>query len=187
MINQTIQSYNLSQNDFFEVLFGKPIPMNPYIAIQRSIEQHPDRVIIAEFHNSSTPLLWNKYGDTLIYQSLNFYLRGNRTGAEYYFDKAYKMWDGKGIKDNATKTDEVYANFKLALILYTSKILNITIEDYSQIEERLWSMQQENGGITSLADLNGYPIGSANTETTAMTLLPYNAELISRIQNLFGE
>jgi hypothetical protein len=45
-------------------------------------------------------------------------------------------------------------------------------------------MQQANGGTTSLADLNGNPIGSANTETTAMTLLPYNNEVISRMQNL---
>jgi len=47
-------------------------------------------------------------------------------------------------------------------------------------------MQQANGGITSLADLNGNPIGSANAETTAMALLPYNDELISKMQLLFG-
>jgi len=37
----------------------------------------------------------------------------------------------------------------------------------------LWSMQQSNGGITSLADLEGNLVGSANAETTAMALLPY--------------
>jgi hypothetical protein len=69
--------------------------------------------------------------------------------------------------------DGKYANYKLALILYASKVLSLTISNYTKIEDKLWSMQQSNGGITSLSDLNGNPIGSANTETTAMALLPY--------------
>lgn len=40
-----------------------------------------------------------------------------------------------------------------------------------QIEEKMWSMQQENRGITSLADFKGNPDGSTNTDTTAMVLL----------------
>lgn len=81
------------------------------------------------------------------------YLKDNRTGVEYYFNKAYQMWDGKGIYDLTTQKEGKYANFKLALILYAIKIFNTTIGDYTQIEERLWSMQQVNGGITSLANL----------------------------------
>jgi len=172
-INQTIQSYNIQQSRFFEVLFGKIIPLNISTGIKSVIKQYSDKIIIAEFHNTSTPLLWEQYGDTLIYQSLNNYLRGNRTGAEYYFNKAYKMWDGKGIYDLATQKDGEYANYKLALILYASKVLSLSIGNYTKIEEKLWSMQQPNGGITSLADLNGNPVGSANTETTAIALLPY--------------
>jgi len=185
-INQTIQSYNIPQSRFFEVLFGEPIPTNISTAVQLVLRQDPDRVIMAEFHNSSIPLLWEQYCDTLIYQSLNLHLRGNRTGAEYYFFKAYKMWDGKGIFDLATKEKGEYANFKLALILYASKVLNLTIGNYTRIEEKLWSMQQANGGITSLSDLNGNPVGSANTETTSMTLLSYNDELVSKMRSLFG-
>ena len=81
------------------------------------------------------------------------YLKDNRTGVEYYFNKAYQMWDGKGIYDLTTQKEGKYANFNLALILYAIKIFNTTIGDYTQIEERLWSMQQFNGGITSLANL----------------------------------
>jgi hypothetical protein len=182
-INQTILSYNLPNSNFFEVLFGKRIPQNLKIGTQLIIGQYSDHVIMAEFHNSSTLLDQDQYGDTLIYQSLNCYLSGNNTGAEYYFYKAYDMWDGKGINDAATQTDHVYANYKLALILYASEVLNLSIGNYSQIEAKLWSMQQANGGITSLADQNGNPIGSANTETTSMALLPYNAELIQTIQS----
>jgi hypothetical protein len=92
----------------------------------------------------------------------------------------------KGINDLATQNESTYANYKLALILYASKVLNLTIGNYTQIEEKLWSMQQPNGGITSLSDLNCNPIGSANAETTAMTLLPYNNELVLQMQTLFG-
>jgi len=55
--------------------------------------------------------------------------------------------------------------------LYAGKVLSLSIGNYTQIEDKLWSMQQSNGGMTSLADLNGNPIGPANTETIAMTLL----------------
>jgi hypothetical protein len=182
-INQTILSYNIPQSQFFEVLIGKTIPMNVSTGVQLVIKQDSDKIIMAEFHNSSTPLSWEQYGDTLIYQSLNNYLRGNKTGAEYYFYKAYKMWDGKGIYDLATQEGN-YSNYKLALILYASKVLSLSIGNYSKIEDKLWSMQQSSGGITSLADINGNPIGSANTETTAMTLLQYNNELIRRMQSL---
>ena len=159
--------------------------------MQLVLEHHSDRAILAEVHNSSIQLLWERYGDTLIYQSLNMFLEGNRTGAEFYFNKADHMWDEKGINGLATQEEGRYANYKLALILYASKVLNITIGNYSQIEEKMWSMQQENGGITSLTDLNGNPVGTANTETTSIALLPYNDELISRMQqihnNLKGE
>lgn len=184
-INQTIQSYGIKQSWFFEVLVGKTIPLNISTGIQLVVKQYQDKIILAEFHNTSTPLLWEQYGNTLVYQSLNLFFRGNRTGAEYYFYKAYKMWDGKGIYDLATKQEGKYANYKLALILYASKILGLSIGNYTKIKEKLWSMQQANGGITSLADINGNPIGSANTETTAMALLPYNDELISRMQFSF--
>ena len=91
------------------------------------------------------PFSWLMILDILIYQSLNLYLQGNRTGAEFYFYKAYNMWDGMGINDNATKIDGEYANFKLALMLYANKILNLPIGNYTQIEDKLWSIQQENG------------------------------------------
>ena len=67
------------------------------------------------------------------------------------------------------------------------KVLDLTIANYTQIEDKLWSMRQPNGGITSLANLDGNSIGSANAETTALTLLAYNDELISKMKNLFAE
>jgi hypothetical protein len=182
-INQTILSYNVPNPNFFEVMFGNRINSDFSNGSQLVINQNDNRVVLAEIHNSIDPL-WQQYGNLLIYQSLNCYIVGNQTGAEYYFNRVYQMWDGKGIYDKATRDDHAYANYKLALVLYASKVLNISIADYNQIEAKLWSMQQPNGGITSLADLNGIPIGSANTETTAMALLPYNTELVQKMQQI---
>lgn len=182
-INQTIQACGVPPSGFFEVLFGKTIPQNISVGAQSIVNQYPDRVIMAELHNTSISLRWEEYGDTLIYQSLNSYIRGNRTGAGCYFDRAYRMWDGKGINDTAARSDGRYANYKLALVLYASEILGLTIGNYTQIETKLWSMQQPGGGITSLADRNGNPIGTANAETTSIALLPYDGQLILRIQS----
>jgi len=65
-----------------------------------------------------------------------------------------------------------------------AKILEVKID--SRIEQKLWSMQQSNCGITSLADLNGNPINTCNAETSSVALLPYNTGLISQILALFG-
>ena len=183
-INKTIESYDLPSSDFFEVLFGKKISFGMFNAYTEIIGNYPDKIVLAEFRNYSDPIK-GQYADALIYQSLNSYLKGDRVNASNYFNQALSMWDGKGIKDDAAKKDGKYANYKLALIMYSSKVLQIEID--KDLEMKLWSMQQTNGGITSLADLDGNPVGSANAETTSMVLLAYDNQLISHVQELFGK
>jgi hypothetical protein len=192
IINDTIQSYNLPPSEFFEVLFGDPIPLELLNETKLPINLTSDGMVMAEFHDEAVPLSQRDYGDTLIYESLNEFLRGNRTGAEEYFHDAYQMWDGKGIFDKATSTENgvFYANYKIALVLYAAKVLNVNSSVYvnlTEMEDTLWSMQSPaTGGITALADANGNLSGFANAETTSMTLLVYNSELISRMQSLFA-
>ena len=182
-INQTIQTYNLLPSDFFEVLFGEAISSNLCNSFKKIIRNNDDSIVLAESRNSSDPIR-GQYADAMIYQSLNCYLKGNLPQAKQYLNDTLPLWDGQGINDDATKNDSKYANYKLALILYDSMILDFKIDP--KIEQQLWSMQQDNGGITSLADLNGNPIGSSNAETTSMALLPYNTQLVSEMQALFG-
>jgi hypothetical protein len=144
-----------------------------------NITNDANTVVLVELRNYSDPIA-GTYANALIYKSLNSYLKGNLTEAKQYFNETLALWDGKGIYDNATVYDGKYANYKLALLVYASKVLNIPID--SAIEQKLWSMQQPNGGITSLAGLDGNPVGTANAETTAMTLLIYNNQLIWEIQ-----
>lgn len=171
-------------SDFFEVLFGDVISEPLCNGKNVNITNDANNIVLVELRNYSNPIS-GTYADALIYKSLNCYLKGNLTEAKQYFNQASVLWDGKGIYDNATVSEGKYANYKLALLIYASKVLNTPID--STIEQKLWSMQQANGGITSLADLDGKPVGSANAETTSMTLLPYNTQLISEIQALFGK
>ncbi len=183
-INQTILSYNLPPSDFFEVLFSKAIS-EPLCNSQTNRTEIGGNYL-AEFRNYSAPIS-GQYANALIFRSLNNYLKGDLSASKGNFTEALGLWDGKGINDDATKTDRKYANYKLALILYAAKILNFDDARIPKIEHKLWSMQQDNWGITSLANLDGSRSGSANAETTAMALLPYDSQLISEIQESFGK
>lgn len=70
---------------------------------------------------------------------------------------------------------------KVALLLYGAQVVGVNLPNFNQLEAHLWSMQNENGSITTLATGHGQPSGSANAETTAITLLVYNQALISRL------
>ena len=90
--------------------------------------------------------------------------------------EALDHWDGLGFNDHSTKKDGFYANYKIGLFLYVADMMNypLSADTRADMERQMWRQQNpETGGITSLADLNGQPIGSANVETTALTLLPY--------------
>jgi hypothetical protein len=74
----------------------------------------------------------------------------------------------------------MYSNHKLALFLFTARALGITVPEEDSMLQHLWGMQNQYGGITSLAYATGRPIGSSNTETTALALLIYNQELLAK-------
>jgi len=83
---------------------------------------------MTEFHNSSSPLLWQRYADTLIYQSLNEYLKGNRTAAEYYFKQAYQMTQKEEPQD-ITKAKKIL-NWQPQVTLETG--LKTTVKWFQQ-------------------------------------------------------
>jgi len=179
-IRETLHRHAQPPSQLFEVLFGEQIPQEIAAARQVVIAMEPEFVIIARFHDSPMPLSWQDYGDMLIYQSLNQHLRDNREAAKKYFLKAYSMWDGKGIYDAATRRENVYASHKLALILYASRVLDIPITN--QIEARLWSMQNPDGGIAAYFNFEGDVLGLSCIKATAIALLLYNKDLIAQMR-----
>jgi hypothetical protein len=187
-IAQSLSTLALANNvppcRFFEALFGYVLPTYFQDSQDKIIKQIGDEVILAEIHNRSSPLKWDSYGNTITLKSLSHFWDRDYHSSVKLFDLACSLWDGKGIFDEATAVENRYANYKLAMILYASQILSLRKDSYSNMEQTLWSMQLSNGGIASLADADGKALGSANCETTSLTLLIYNEELISSLRKI---
>ena len=172
----------------FEVLFGYEIPDEIGAPWPDNNYTVGEGYVIKFDKANGTALPTEEYADLCFYEALNQYLKGNKSGAKSLWQKGYGKFDGRGFYDKATASDGCYANYKLALCLYTAKALGIKEEGLKAVEERLWEMQEmqddETGGIIALCSLNGTPVGTPNTETTALTLLAYDDWLIWRVWRL---
>jgi len=178
--------YNETHNPplLYEVLFGYDIPDIIHDSVSLPIKYvENDYAIFICRHNGRGTLDPSGYADISLYKALDLYWSGDKDMAEEWFWRAYNLFDGKGLRDDATIHDEFYANYKLGLVLYVSKILELDVPLCEDMEAQIWRMQKENGGITSLADLDGNPTGSANCETTSIVLLAYDDDLIDELQN----
>jgi hypothetical protein len=131
-----------------------------------------DYVIKTEVCNGTTIDDWQGYADRLLFMALSCHRQGNDTDAIHYFEIAKAMWDGTGINDTATKKDCIYATYKLALLLYASKVLGERLDFEFELVNRIWSLQREtDGGIITDYFANGTSISDANTETTSIVII----------------
>jgi len=125
-----------------------------------------------EVCNGTTMPNWQEYADRLLYMALSHHWQDNDTAAIQYFENAVSMWDGTGINDNATKADGFYTTYKLALLLYVSKVLGRKLSFEYGLVMRIWSLQREtDGGIITNYFANGTSYGDANTETTSIVII----------------
>lgn len=182
-ISRTCSTYYNGSYFPYQIIQGGYIPLTLHVANTYVLENTSDYIIVLNLYNgtvdSSNYLDYPAYADTLVYEALNYYVQGYPLDwCNNLYMEAYDMFDGKGIADSAFygSTPHVYANMKLALLVFGAKVLNLNV-CLAGIEQQLWSAQKMNGsemgGITSLMDSSGQPIGSANGETTALTLLAY--------------
>jgi hypothetical protein len=115
---------------------------------------------------------WKNYTDRLLYMALSCFWQGNETGANLYFENAMAKWDGIGINDTATEGERLYATYKLALLLYTSKVLGERLPFECELVKRISGLQRESdGGIITNYYANGTQRGDANTETTSIVII----------------
>ena len=176
-INSTINRYFQQYPDIYpsylyEVLIGEDIPDVIRDSNQTIVEEGLDYVIKVDRRTGNVMPDWEEYGDLLLYKSLDYHWARNYVMAEYCYNKAYNMFDGKGIYDIIAKNDRHYDNYKLALLIYVSKILHKDLCTISSVTTQLWLMQNSTtGGIIAWASLDGLPDGSANCETTALALI----------------
>lgn len=175
--------WGYTRNNLHEAVVGDSIPFP--IQGNRKIIVHQTsnyNITTDMFDNSSwTYTDWKEYFDFPLYLALSDFWTGNRTGATELFNEAYSMWNGIGIWDRATKNTSLYAIYKLALLLYASRIIGIPLADKEQIEGRFWSMQQLNetsrdiyGGIATEYNLDGTAnTTESNTETAPLVIIAY--------------
>ncbi len=193
-IKKSIYSYKIPKSNKFEALIGEDIGIdrgaNNIIVIKNI-----NYVILIRRHDGMLPDPRYKFVDNMIYKALSSFYQGRIEESQNKILEVYKMWNGTCIVDSGVTQKKLWPNsapsdigfgqnFKIALLLYGAKVTGTYLPEYYKLEEILWSKQQENGGITTLSTPQGKPIGSANTETTAMTLLIYNEQLISNLQNV---
>jgi len=175
-INASITRYQQPPSGVFEVVAGERIQLPLHAAEDYIVAQSADYVITIRRHNSTALAL--NWLDLWLYEALEYDLQGNYRSAQFLVRRAETMWTGNGFWDLSYLLTHTYSNHKLALFLFTIRALGITVPEEDTMLQRLWNMQNSNGGIASLADGTGEPIGSSNTETTALTLLIYKQNLL---------
>ncbi|RLI41803.1 hypothetical protein DRO69_11145 [Candidatus Bathyarchaeota archaeon] len=130
--------------------------------------------VLTEICNGTVINDWMNYSDRLLYTALTCHWQGNDTAASYYFELAKTMWDGIGINDTATRINGFYATYKLALLLYASKVLGAKLPFEFDLIKKIYSQQREtDGGIITDYYLSGKPVeyADANTETTSIVII----------------
>ena len=192
--NSPLQGSNLQGLPYspYQIMAGNPIPLTQHDINTYVLEQTSDNNIIA-LNVSNGEINGSNYsdypseGDILVYEAINYYIQGYPIDwSQKTIQTAYNMFDEKGdekgVADAAYSSTSEYDNYKLALLIFGAKVLDLNV-NLTQIESQLWSAQKPSGGITACMDSNGKPTGTANNETTALTLLAYDKDLIGQIQS----
>jgi len=181
-IRRALHRYQTPPSGLFEVVIGESTPTIRN-AVNYIVDSSSDHVVMARRHDS--PIIsYGLYADLICYRSLQLFLQGRLHDARRSLRQAISLWNGLGLDDWSFRVvDGFHSNQKLALLLYTSKVLGLTFAAHSEMERHLWSMQQEDGGLAALSNGEGKPMGSSNTETTALTLMIYNDALVQSVRS----
>jgi hypothetical protein len=176
-ISKTYDRYEFPKKTLlFGTLFGENIPNNIKRPENIAVINNSESVVIYRRHQGSPFHSFHQWSDMLCYRALDEYQFGNKAKGKTILKEALDHWNGLGFYDDSTRKDGFYANYKIGLFLYVADKMNypLSANTKADMERQMWRQQNpETGGVTSLADLNGQPIGSANVETTSLTLLPY--------------
>jgi len=130
---------------------------------------------------------WMHYADLLLYASLSNHWLGNYSQALTYYNMAVGIWNetSVGIQDVVANLRGTYETYKLALLLLTSKVLGKKLSFESQLVDRIWQLQRDDGGIITHYMANGtaVPGADANTETTSLVIMAMLASPANMLPN----
>jgi len=169
-----LEEFGYMKNHAYEALFNQTIELPFRAATDYIVEEGAGYIIKLDMYNGSIMNDWQDYANLLCLAALSEYWRcGYDNTALLYFNMAVDLWDGKGIADASFQGR--YHTYKLALLLYTERILGQTLEFHDTIETTMWHMQNRTTyGIHTDYDPNLDPSGSdVNVETTALVIGAY--------------
>ncbi|GEM_PF-1964411 len=157
-----------------EAVIGDAVPKPFNEAVSYMLYKN-DYALKADIANGTAIMEdWRRYADLLLYAALSSHWQGKEMEALELFNIAKNMWDGVGIHDSAAEAESRYATYKLALLLYTSRVLGQKLPFEEELIATILRMQdEETGGTITDYHPNGQPAenADANTETTAITII----------------
>ncbi|MGA2767222.1 MAG: hypothetical protein ABSF24_02760 [Candidatus Bathyarchaeia archaeon] len=169
--NLPTDSNGLPRSYVHEAVIGD-VASPPYRTETDCTLYNGDYILKTTVGNGTVMPDWNQYADLLLYAALSCPWQGNDSGALGYYNNATKMWNetSKGVQDKAFSG--TYDTYKLALLLYTSKVLGQSPAFLSELVDRIYAQQRESdGGIVTNYLANGALEGDANTETTSIVII----------------
>lgn len=184
-INATLVKYGYLRNGLHEVLAGGTITIpleTPEVVV---VANTTDYTIKTEIRKGKVMNDWIDYADLLCYASVSEWNAGHREMAKNYFLRALDLWNGIGLFDKPTRLDGFYSTYKLALLLYASRLIGESIAYRLKLEEILWSFQREDGGVRSHYLGNLTSRREANSETASIILIAYNHGFSKAFETLF--
>jgi hypothetical protein len=135
-----------------------------------------DYTVLWEYHNGTGTFRDCAYGDVTVYTALQLNREHNTTGTQHEMDCLNKMYDGRGIVDeayNSTSSSEygVYQTYKLALYLYALYNINHTI-NYTALDTLIATQGPGLGFYTGYLATGGHDnMTFENTETTSIAMI----------------
>jgi hypothetical protein len=169
-----IDSQGLPISYKHEAVIGDIIPIPFKIPVQYTLYSDSYRLRIEIANGTATMEDWQEYADLLLLAALSKHWEGKDAEALDLFNKAKDMWDKVGVNDKAARANRIYSTYKLALLLYVSKVLGVKLDFEEELIAKIWRLQDpETGGIIT----DYYPTGEqvegadANTETTSITII----------------
>lgn len=162
-----------------EAVIGDEVPL-PFQGGADYTLYQDDHVLKTTLYNvtNSNPIWWYRYSDLLLYAALSCHWQGNDSEALVYYNSATNMWNetAVGFQDVVANITGLYNTYKLALFLYTSKVLGQSPTFLPEVVDRIYALQNEtNGGIITDYYANGTAAqdADANTETTSIVIIAF--------------
>ncbi len=180
-IHDELMRRGYASDGHWDAVLGKPIPVPNKVMMTLIIEESKNYVIKVDVRDESKYFVdWASYADRLLLHALSLAWQGDIEHARVYFGYATELWTGTGVQDppeSWTTQYGVFETYKLALLLLVSNVLQEPLPFQQVLEDILWQMQREDGGIVTHYHgdtLEPWAEADANTETTAITIIAYS-------------